>query len=166
MGTLDIILLICFVPALIQGLTKGLIQQLAGLVALFLGVWAAVRFGGQAATWLEGFVKLDPKVMQIAGFAVVAIVTIVLLSLLGRVLAKALDMAALGWADRLLGLVFALFKTALLLGLAALVFDSLNKTLTLTDPKTLEDSLLYPQLRELALRVFPYLKELVSQINV
>ena len=164
MGTLDIILLVCFIPALVQGLSKGFVQQLVGLVAIFLGVWAGWHYADQAGAWLSGFFTLDEKLMHIVGFAAVAAVAILALILLGNLISKALDLAALGWADRLLGLAFALFKAALIIGLVVLVFDSLNGSFALVEDKTLQDSLLYPRLRGFALRVFPYLKDLFAQI--
>lgn len=165
MGTLDIVLLICFLPALVSGLSKGFVRQVMGLAALFLGAWAGFRYGLAAAEWLGAHCGLEGQVLQIAAFALVAAFTILVLALLARILAKALDLAALGWADRLLGLVFALLKAALLLGLALLVFDSLNGSLKLVDPEKLGDSVIAPWLRKIALQVFPYLKELVAQIH-
>lgn len=167
MGTLDLILLVCFIPALVSGLGKGFVRQVMGIAALFLGAWAGFRYGPEAANWLGAHgLELEGQVLQIAGFAIVAAATIVILALLARILAKALDLAALGWADRLLGLVFALLKAALLLGLALLVFDSLNGTLKLVDSEKLGDSYIAPHLRQLTLRIFPYLKELLAQIHV
>ena len=44
MGTLDIILLICFIPALVRGIQKGFIEQVISLASIFIGAWMAYRF--------------------------------------------------------------------------------------------------------------------------
>ena len=55
MNPLDIILLICFLPAVIRGLSKGFLEQAICLVGLFVSVWAAFRFSelvcGSSRIW-------------------------------------------------------------------------------------------------------------------
>ena len=38
MTILDIVLLACFIPAIVQGLTKGFIQQVISIAAIIIGV--------------------------------------------------------------------------------------------------------------------------------
>ena len=44
MSIIDIILLICFVPAIINGARKGFISQVISIVSLVLGIWLSARF--------------------------------------------------------------------------------------------------------------------------
>ena len=44
MNTLDIILLILFIPGLIRGMSKGFIEQAVSLVGIVLSVYLAFRF--------------------------------------------------------------------------------------------------------------------------
>ena len=68
----------------------------------------------------------------------------------------------LGWLNRLLGLVFALLKAALVLGLIVTLFDSLNGIFKIVDQETLDASFMYPGLKNFADMVFPYLKKLFT----
>jgi hypothetical protein len=43
-NVIDIIILICCVPALVQGFRKGFISQAVSLVSLVLGAWLAFKF--------------------------------------------------------------------------------------------------------------------------
>jgi membrane protein required for colicin V production len=68
----------------------------------------------------------------------------------------------LGWLNKLLGVVFALLKTVLIVGLLIIAFTSVNDTFKFVQESVLNDSLLYPPLKKLAFEVFPYLKEILT----
>ena len=61
MGTLDIILLICFIPAIVRGIQKGFVEQLVAIVSILLGAWLAFKFSTPLSTWAAGFITLEPK---------------------------------------------------------------------------------------------------------
>ena len=96
MGTLDIILLICFIPALVRGIQKGFIEQIISLASIFIGAWMAYRFAEPLSVWLTQFINVEPKILGVASFAIVVILTVILLNLLGKLLTKTLKMASLG----------------------------------------------------------------------
>ncbi len=162
METLDIILLVCFVPAIITGISKGLVEQLVSLASLLVGVWAAFHFSSTLAEWLNGYLQVDPKIINICAFALTVIFTVLILNLIGKLITKTLKMASLGWANRLLGLVFALLKAALIIGLLIFIFDPINARLNLVKPEVLDASVIYSALHDLSMKVFPFLKELIA----
>ena len=162
MGTLDIILLICFIPAIVRGIQKGFVEQLVAIVALLLGAWLAFKFSTPLSTWASGFISLEPKVLQVVSFIVIVVLAVLILNLLGKLITSTLKVASLSWVNRLLGLVFALLKAALVIGLLIYLFDSLNDKWSLINPDTLNESIVYSTLRTGAENVFPYLKEFIS----
>lgn len=162
MGTLDIILLICFVPALVRGIQKGLVEQLISLVSIFVGAWMAYRFAEPLSVWLTQFINVEPKILGVASFAVIVILTVFLLALLGKLLAKTLKLASLGFVDKLLGVVFALLKAALIIGLLIFVFDTFNTKWNIVNPDVLDGSVIYGALHGAAMKVFPYLQNLLN----
>lgn len=149
-------------PAIITGISKGLVEQLVSLASLFVGVWAAFRFSTVIAEWLNGFLQLDQRIVNIAAFALTVILAVLLLTLLGKLITKTLKLTALGWANRLLGLVFALLKAALIIGLLIFIFDPINAKFNLVKPEILDGSVIYTALHDLSTKVFPYLKELLT----
>ena len=52
MNVIDIILLICFVPAVIMGLRKGFIAQVIAIISIILGIWLSFQFSAALSGWL------------------------------------------------------------------------------------------------------------------
>ena len=165
MGILDIVLLLCFVPAIVQGIMKGFVQQVISLVAILAGAWLAFRFSSLIANWLSAYFTLDPKILNIIAFAIIVILAVLLIYWIGQLITKVIKIATLGWLNRVLGVLFAIAKTALILGLIVMVFESINGKFGLVSPEKLDDSGVYCFLRDSAERIFPYLKSLVSGGN-
>lgn len=165
MGTLDIIILICFIPALVRGIQKGFVEQIAGIVSILLGAWLAFKFSGPLGAWLSQFITLEPQLLGILSFVLVVILAVLLLNLAGRLITGTLKMVSLGWLNRLLGVVFALLKAALVIGLVIFIFGNLNDKWHLVNPEVLQGSPVYTALRDAALRVFPYLQNLIENVQ-
>jgi len=161
MSTPDIIILLCFLPAIIGGITKGFIEQAVALVSLVLGAWLAFKFSTVVGDWLHPYLEVSETVLHVISFAVVMIGVVVALFFLGRLLTGITKLVMLGWMDRLLGLVFALLKAGLLVGIGVILFDTLNVKFELVDNAVLDESVLYSPIRDIAYMVFPYLKELL-----
>lgn len=166
MGALDIILLVCFIPAVVVGLKKGLISQLFALAALVIGAVLAVRYSPELATWLGPRLKSSEQVTKIASFALLFVGGTLLLKLIGWAVTKFFNLMSLGALNRILGLVFALAKTALLLGLAIYIIEGLNARWDIINQQTLNDSQVYVFLRDLALRIFPKLKDVCPELSL
>ena len=161
MSVLDIILLVCFIPALITGISKGFIQQAAGLASVILGTWLAFKFSEKLSVLMAPGLNLDEKWLHVISFAIILIITILLLALVGKILSGVLELATLGWVNRVLGFIFAIFKAALLLGLVISIFENFNARWELVRPELLEGSPVNIALKGFALKVFPYLKSLI-----
>ena len=161
MSTPDIIILLCFLPAIISGITKGFIQQVVALVSLLLGAWLAFRFSNVVSAWLEPYFEVSETVMHVISFAVIMVATVLVLFVLGKLLTGLTKLVMLGWLDRLLGLVFAILLAGLLIGIGITLFDTVNVKFSLVDEAVLEKSVLYSPIRDIAYTVFPYLKELL-----
>ena len=162
MNILDIIILICLIPALIQGLIKGFISQAIAIISLIAGVWASARFAGVVCEWLSQYISGSEQVLRIAAFALIFILVIAVLSLIGKILDKIIQIVMLGWLNKLLGGVFAILKWVLIMSLIVVAFNSINQTFNIVKPNVLAESQLHPVLTEIANTVFPYLKSLLK----
>ena len=162
MNILDIIILICFIPAVINGLRRGLVAQVVSIISIILGVWLSFRFSSMLGKWLaQWFGGVSSEILDIASFTVILIVVIFALFALGKIIEASIKIVMLGWLNRLLGLLFSLLKCTLIVGLVIIMFSSLNSALHLVSEKVLADSILYPPFKETAYSVFPYLKDLI-----
>ena len=74
MAILDIVLLLCFIPAIVTGISKGFVKQVIDFVAILLAAWAAFRFSTVLAGWLGTYVTLDETVLKVICFVLIAIV--------------------------------------------------------------------------------------------
>ena len=162
MNILDIILLICFVPAIFQGLRKGFIAQAVSIVSIIAGIWASAHFADIVAAWVAQYITASEQVLKLVAFALILVVVFIALAALGKVLEGMFKLVMLGWLNKLLGLVFALLKTGLIVGFVIIAFNSLNETFNFVQESVLNESVLYPPLKKLAYEVFPYLKDLFT----
>lgn len=162
MNILDIIILICLIPAIIQGLRKGFISQAVSIISLLAGVWASARFANIVGDWLAQYITASEQVLKIVSFALILIVVFIILGLIGKLLEGIFKLVMLGWLNRLLGMVFSLLKWMLVLGLLVMAFNSLNTTFEIVRPEVLADSVLYPIIKDFADKVFPYLQSLLT----
>ena len=162
MNILDIIILICLVPAIIQGVRKGFISQAISIISLIAGVWASAKFANLVGEWLSQYITASEQVLKVVSFAIILIVVFIILGLIGKVLDKIIRLVMLGWLNKLLGVVFSLAKCLLILGLITLAFNSLNTSFNLVKPEVLSESILYPVIKEITDTVFPYIKSLLT----
>lgn len=162
MSILDVILLICFIPALIQGLQKGFIAQVISIASIIIGIWASSRFADVVGEWLAKYITVSDQIMKVVSFALILIAVFLALAAVGKLLEGMFKMVTLGWLNRLLGLVFSLVKTSLILGLLIMVFTSLNETFNLVSEATLNESVLYTPFKEAAFKIFPYIKDMLT----
>ncbi len=162
MNILDIIILICLVPAIIQGIRKGFISQAISIISIIAGVWASARFADMMGEWLAKHITASDQIIKVVAFALILVVVFVVLAIIGKALEGMLKLVMLGWANKLLGVAFSLVKCLLILGLLVMAFNSLNTTFGFIKPSVISESVLYPIIKDIADCVFPYLKSLLS----
>lgn len=162
MEILDIIILICFIPAIVEGISKGFIRQVVDLASIILGAWAAFKFSNVLSEWLTPQISLSPNLVHVLSFAIIVIVVCLVLHLLGGIICKIFKMASLGWVNGLLGFVLSIFKAALIIGLVIMVFEGINAQWHLVAPEKFNDAVVYNAMKEFSLKVFPFLKSLIT----
>ncbi len=161
MNSLDIVFLLLFIPGIIRGLTKGFLEQVISLGGVVLSAFLAYRFSGFACDILKEYITVSETVLHVIGFAAVLVLSLVLVILLAKLVTKVAEMASLGWLNKVLGIVFSLFTTALILSILIILFDTVNVKFELVTSPILQESVLYGHLKDFGYYVFPYLKQLL-----
>ncbi len=164
MNILDIVLLVCLIPAVIQGLRKGFIAQAVAIISIVLGGWLAYRFSSVVTGWLGQWTETSGPALEVISFILIFAIVVTLLFLLGKVLEASIKIILLGWLNKLLGLIFSLFKYALIIGLLIILFDSVNARFGFVPDSYLDSSFMYSGFRKLTYAIFPYLKSLFMKI--
>ena len=163
MQVLDIILLVLFIPGIIRGAVKGLVTQIVSLVSVFVGAIVAGRFAPELTQIAMLQFGSEERVTYILCFIVIFLACALVMALVGYIITKLFKAATLGWLNRLLGAVFAVFTTALVLGLLISAFEGLNESWNLVEPEKLEGYKVYPMLKEFSSAILPQLKLFFSQ---
>ena len=161
MNILDIVLLLCLIPAVIQGLRKGFIAQVIAIISLVLGGWLSYKFSASVSLWLCQWVGAAPQIMNLVAFILIFALVATILFLAGKLIETCIKIVLLGWLNRLLGLIFALMKFTIIIGLFIIVFDAINDKTDLVKDAYLNQSVMYTGLRKITYTAFPYLKQLL-----
>ena len=161
MNILDIIILICFIPALVQGLRKGFIAQVIAIISIIAGIWLSFRFATYVSLWLAQYIQASDQILRITAFALILVLTILGLGAVGKLMEATIKIVMLGWVNKLLGVLFSFIKCTLVVGLIILAFSSFNQAFNIVSEAELAKSVLYTPFKDFAATIFPYLKELL-----
>lgn len=153
----DVIIAIFLLWSAYRGITKGFIIMAASLAALVLGVWGAIRFSNLTADFLVAQFDCGTKYLSLISFALTFVVIVVLVHFLARAVSKLVKAVALGFVDRIAGLLFGVLKTAFIVSIVLVVINSIDRRVPFIPEEHKENSLLYQPLSKLAPAIFPYL---------
>ena len=128
MSYIDIVLGGLILFGVVKGFIKGLIVEVASLLALILGVYGAIHFSYFAGNLLSVYVNWSENYLNFAAFAITFVCIIVAISLLGRFLTKIAKLVALGMLNNLMGAVFGGLKIVLIFGILLVFFDKANSS--------------------------------------
>src|SRR5690554_2041409 len=157
MNYIDIILVLFLLFAAINGFRKGLILEVASLAALILGVWGAIEFSYITTGFLTERMGVESNHLNLISFIVTFVIIVILVHLVGSSLSKLIEVAMLGWLNRITGLVFGFLKTAFILSILLLVFNKIDTEVHILSPETKAESQLYEPIRKFAPSVFPFI---------
>jgi membrane protein required for colicin V production len=161
MNTLDIIILICFLPGIIRGLSKGFLEQAVSLVGMVLSVWCAFKLRGLVCEAIAPHLEMSETLLNVVAFALILIGVSVLALLLAKLFTKLVELMMLGWVNRLLGALTSCLVTLVVLGVVIVLFDTVNVKFGLVNSPLLSESVLYEGIKNLANLAFPYMKQLL-----
>ena len=165
MNIIDTILLICFVPGIIMGIKKGLMVQACTLIGFVASVWCAATFATLLGNALAPHINTSPGLINTIAFAIILIVVAIGFALLGKLLSKLMKVVLLGWLDKLLGVVLASLLTLCILGTVIVIFNSLDTHWHIVKSDILQNSVLYQGIKNIALTLFPLLKNMIVSAN-
>jgi membrane protein required for colicin V production len=154
MNILDIIILIPFVWFAWRGFKKGLIIELATLVALFIGIYFGAWLSSIVADFMFNTWKITSHWMPVIAYAITFLLIIIGVFALAKMLEKSANLLALGLANKLTGAFFALLKTVFIVSLILFLINKVN----LIPEKTRKESLIYNPVSSVAPYMIPKLK--------
>jgi membrane protein required for colicin V production len=119
MNPLDWLLAILLTYSVIRAVIRGFFQEAFALGGLILGFLFACWFYRLLAMDLKGLIT-SPQIAELVAFLLILAGTMIVASLIGRLLRNTASAIGLGFLDRLLGAMFGLLRGAIL-GVALLL---------------------------------------------
>jgi len=167
MNWIDFVIIALLGFGLIRGFMSGLIIEVAELAALVLGVWGAIHFSGWTAAKLSGWFDMQTAWLGIIAFAITFIVIVISVNLLGRMLDNLLKAVALGFLVRILGAVFGILKTALILSVVFVFLNTINQKKPFLPAAKISRSYLYNPIADIVPSIFPIVEggDLLDSFN-
>lgn len=157
-GFLDIILVIPFLWAIFRGFTKGFVRQLASLGALILGIYGATKLSGLAGGYISKKFEVAEKLANYTSFVIIFILILILVYFISKMVQDAIKSTPAGPIDKILGVLFAVLKTTLIVGVFLTLFEVVNRKLDLVEQRETEKSFLYKPLAGVVPFVFPSMR--------
>jgi len=103
---LDLIYAVVIILAVLQGYRRGLVVGLFSLVAVIIGLAAAMKLSIAAGKYIGKVIKISDEWLPIISFAVVFILIVLLIRLGAKAVQKTIEIAMLGWVNKIGGIVF------------------------------------------------------------
>lgn len=159
MNSLDYILFIPLLYALYRGFTKGLIIELASLLALILGIYGALHFSLFTFEFLSDYFEIKTVYLQFVSYGLTFLIIAVLISFTGKILTILIRLVALGFINRMMGAIFGGIKALLILSVFISFFDRFNKQFGMVNEDILTSSLIYNSIRTQSEQFYPNILE-------
>ncbi len=118
-STFDWIIAAILLFFLLRGLCIGFVRQIAATAALVGSWWATGEYAGQLMPYVKEFID-QPGTVFFASFGILFLFSALLLTLIGQLLHKVLEVSLMGWADRLTGGLLGIARGALVVVLLQL----------------------------------------------
>jgi membrane protein required for colicin V production len=140
---IDVLFLLFMVLAVFRGVRHGFIISVCSAIAIFIGLAAAIRLSASVAASVSTSAHHSNRWLPVLAFLAIFLGVVILVRLGARLAEKAMDLAMIGWLNKLAGvLLYAAIYTIIL---SVVLFYVVQ--LHLIGPRTLSASVTYPFIR-------------------
>jgi membrane protein required for colicin V production len=154
MNYLDIAIICILAWYIFSGIRKGFIISLASLVALAVGIYAAIHF----AYFLDGIIaktfNISAAWLPVASFIAMFLLVLIGVMLIGKALEKVVDLVGMDLLNHLAGGLFGLLKGFLIVSILLYILNIADPHSRMIKGEVKEKSLFYSAVQPL----FPRLK--------
>lgn len=160
MNPFDIIVYLSLAWAVFNGWRRGFLLQMLSLVAVVAALYFATQYGVE----LERLTGMEVGVQGVAGFIVIFVAALLVISISGYMLRAVFRFAGLGMADVLLGVAFSVVKVMLIVSVLFAWFASINKNYEWASKPTVEESRWYEPVKGITDKLTPYFEEVADKL--
>ncbi len=141
----DVAVFLLSLLAIYKGWRKGLVLAIFSVLAFIVGLAAALKFSVAVASWLGEQTSIGERWLPFIAFILVFVIVALLVRLAARAIEKLLNLAMMGWANKLAGILFYLFLYCIIISI--LLFYAVELKVVKTD--TMQSSVTYESIRPL-----------------
>ncbi len=123
MNLFDMLAVVILAFCVIRGMFRGLIKEISSIIGVLGGFYAAYTYYVVPAGLLSRWIS-DPAHVNIISFLLIFCIVFLIISMLGVVIKYVLNIAFLGWFDRVCGVGFGLLKGILLISVMLIIFTA------------------------------------------
>lgn len=159
MNWIDAAIIIILILSMIMGFINGLVKEVASLAALILGIWGAIKFSTFTAAKLYDYFDMTGRYVGIIAFIITFLIIVVIIHFVGILAEKVITAASLGFINRILGIVFGVLKSVLILSVFFVILNAIDSKRSFLPKKTIEESRFYNTISDIAPAIFPIIGE-------
>ncbi len=158
MNYLDFAFCIPLIWGAYKGFRKGLIIEVASIVALLLGVYGGIKFSDYMAEIIGNNFEVQTEYMPVVAFGVTFIIIVVVVFVIGKMVEKLVNLVALKMVNKIAGSAFGFIKVGLIISVLLVIINSYDEKAQVIPSDLKEGSLLYEPMSNIALTVMPALE--------
>ncbi|MGB0392028.1 MAG: CvpA family protein [Salibacteraceae bacterium] len=152
---IDGFVLLALAYSFYKGFSKGFVIVIASFIALILGVVGAMYFSDMVAEVLKAKTEIEEQYISITAFTITFMGIIFGVHLIAKIVNQAVKMVMLGPLNKVMGGVFSMLKTVVILSVVFYIFDFMNSKVEFVERKTLKESIAYHNLIEITETAIP-----------
>ncbi|MBQ7710840.1 MAG: CvpA family protein [Bacteroidales bacterium] len=159
MNFLDILIAIPLLYFIYKGWKRGLIFELATLVGIIAGCYAATHF----SAWVADVLKLDGEGAILIAFFITFVGVVVLAVVLGKAVEGFVKLVKVGKANNVLGAALGMLKSLVVVSVLINLLLMVDPTSKIITQKTREGSLLFKPTHTVGNRLTAHLKQVIAE---
>jgi membrane protein required for colicin V production len=159
MNWIDLVIVVFLFIAIFRGFINGMVNEVASLAALILGIWGAIKFSSFTADKLYDYFDMTGQYVGIIAFLVTFGIIVVIIHFIGIIADKVVTAVSLGFLNRILGIVFGLFKTVMIMSVFFVILNAIDARRPFLPKEKIEESRFYNPISDIAPAIFPIIGE-------
>ncbi len=166
---IDCIFIVLLVLALFKGWKNGLVMAVFSVLGLIIALVAAIKLSAVTADYLKDSTNIGSRWLPFLSFAIVFFVMALLVRLAASLISKTMEMVALGWINRLAGVILYAVIYTIILSVLLFYIQKIN----LVNESTIKASHFYSFIEPwgpMAIngigKILPWFRDMFAQLEV
>ena len=149
MSYLDIFLIIIIGWGSYNGFLKGLIKELASILGIIFGIYLAKNYYSFLDQKLYLLFESEANYLSLISAVIIFLLTIMIFKIVASFLTKFLKLIALGLLNKIIGAIFGVLKSLLILCVIIFVFSKINNAVNIIEKDKLQESFIYTEIERI-----------------